>query len=572
MPTLGIVLSILSFWTYAVWQEYWVAFYLYLGSIGVLIVGFIDRPRFSLSLSGCILALLSIATLFQALDSYPFALSGDAVRDGGLHTTWLVSGKFPDPFGWGKYNSHGLIIPALNIPFYHLFNASALAYRVPSAVLSCASLYMLYAITSQLWGRKFAWVATLTLLANAYFLFFSRSETVIAWSIFLSVLMMACYHRACARRTNSSYYLLSLIIGFSGGFHAGVRPLAALILVITLTSLAISALRSKIRWATLLAIVLNCLIFLILGFGPRLFTSTVSSFIKLDRNIYSTSVRRYSNVESPQCTLGCRYFNTLERIVAAPVSPMSQSPIRENLVGPVIFQIGFIVGCAVAILHAGNSMYLLPLISIAFLSLTNSAITNLICADHRMAPLYPMIALVTAFGFNQVLSFARIAQSCFLNRALPIALSLYLLYMAGSFFYLRLADRSESTLAFLLRNSMSQIRNYAITHGASKICLFASPSMHRHLTPLHVRETLQYFVPEAVIEVAPNPDSTIIDPGIQLAPSCTARGRSRPLLPVICSSAMGYRCSRQGTTKLWVSERSDAVEDNSNGFAELSPP
>ena len=562
LTLVGIALSIACYWTYDVSLSPWAAFYLYLFAIASMAIGLYvmshdeDSQTLRYSTANIALGCASIFTLFFALERYPFALLGDSIRDGGWGTARLILGQLRDPFAWGRYTSHGLIIPALNIPFYHLFSSSSLTFRVPSTLLSVGTLYLTYRLAYKHFGPRTAWIATATLLANPFFLFFSRSEVVIAWSMFLSMLLLSCYLRIRNSKPDYSMPLLALIVGFSAGFHAGVRSFAVILFIIAIVEQLYFFRTSPKPRTRLVRIFGMSLAFFVLGFGPRVSTFSLDSFIKLDRSIFSQSLPSYTKIENQSCKLLCRYALTFKRIFLSPVSTASQSPIRENLIGAEPMQFGILVGLGSIIARIRAQKHRILLILLLTITLTNSAVTNLICADHRMAVLYSVLSLIVALGLNRTIELIERVKIPGALLTIKLFLVGFFIYTVTTFFTLRLADRTQSRESFLLLQALPEIRNFAKERNIKSLCLSASPNFQRFLKPLHVIEALKFYLPEISITISSQHNSRLIDSAIHVSESCIDKQSWTLLQPIVCGPAMGFYCKPEEYSVLTISSDS----------------
>ena len=230
----------------------------------------IHKKSFKLSNHYKYLLILSVLTIFFHfinLKTYPFVSVGDEVRDGGLNAVEINQGDYKDIFGYGRYESHGLIIPTINSVFVKLFPQSNLLYRAPTAIVGSLDVLLFYLLISLSFNSTVAFWSALILLTNPLHLFYSRTETVIIFSSLLSSLLIGIFLNTLNKAKKPiDFFTLFILIGFSFNFHASIKAVAIILvpyLIIKIFSLK--------KISSIIFSLFLLPISLIAGFGPRLF-------------------------------------------------------------------------------------------------------------------------------------------------------------------------------------------------------------------------------------------------------------------------------------------------------------
>lgn len=182
-----------------------------------------------------IILFLAIFTRFFILDSYPYVVIGDEIRDTGLHALQIQNGQLRDFFGFGSYQGYGNFTPLLSYFFLLLIGNSRFTFLVPSAIISILSILLTYLLTRVWTNKNTAFIASLFLIGSLIHLHYSRTELLIIIDSFLSLTMIASLY--LTSYSIHLFLIFGLISGFSFHFYAATRGiLVALLIYLSITS------------------------------------------------------------------------------------------------------------------------------------------------------------------------------------------------------------------------------------------------------------------------------------------------------------------------------------------------
>jgi hypothetical protein len=241
-----------------------------------IVVGWLEiSRRFKSSLKGVILLdwrylvfiiFLAAGLRFAYFSGLDFVLVGDSLREVGFNSLSLLSGKFFDPFRMGSYSGYGNLVPFIGGISVKLWGTSALAVRLPAAILSILTIFFLY-LFLRIWrNRKTALFASLLLSLSLRYLYYSRSEMVIVSpGLFLVLFLLLVLS---IKRGQGGWLLLGLMMGLSCHFYVATRPIV--LLVGSFLVLATRFLEGKKNLGFLVKRIIKLVFGFVIGLGPAI--------------------------------------------------------------------------------------------------------------------------------------------------------------------------------------------------------------------------------------------------------------------------------------------------------------
>ncbi len=136
-----------------------------------------------------IIATAIFVSFFQ-LKNIPFVTIGDMLRDGGLDALTIISGETKNIFAYGRYESHGLIIPTFSAIFHPFFGDSAMIFKVACAIVAVLDAILLYTLMKKFINTKSALIGSLILIFTPLHLYYGRTEIVVIFSSLLTTLLL----------------------------------------------------------------------------------------------------------------------------------------------------------------------------------------------------------------------------------------------------------------------------------------------------------------------------------------------------------------------------------------------
>lgn len=435
-------------------------------------------------LSLLFVGLVAVISRFLYLSTYPFVAVLDEVRDAGLDGVKIVSSSMDNIFYYGSYEAHGLIIPTISSFFYQYFPQSVMMYRLPAAIIGSGEILLIYLLMRKWSNRYSAIIGSITLATLPLHLFFSRTQLVVILSSFLTTLLLFAFYRHQKDRRIISYASIGLFLGFSLNFHASIRIVTVIIALFVFIFLIFGkkGVIEKIFKASLL------IVFIVIGFGPRLLFTSPEIFIHSKRLPLTETYQNSSFWTSKSAMKGLNsYKESLLVFVSAPTNfwYSDQKPIFDLVTSGL-----FIIGLIFLILRRKDPLSYVVIVLIFIVPFTNSAITDTLNSDHRISPLYPIGSLVVGLGGYAILQYIKSVK---IRWFLITILILYLLYQVQFFYSNQKAeiksDRSEylhMQMIYLL-----QRRNYQ----SKKVCVVSSEELAKSFEALHHKEQREFFLP-----------------------------------------------------------------------------
>lgn len=442
--------------------------------------------------------IVAIAPRLYLLNSYPFVAVGDELRDGGIDTQKIVNGETKNIFGYGSYESHGLIIPTLVVPFYWIFGNSILTYRLAAAIVGIVDVLLLL-LLSKMVLKKYWWWPALIMACLPLHLFYSRTEVVVIWSSLLTtglLVGMKLFNDSDKKFVNLA--MLGTYIGLTFGFHASVRTSALIGLIIILIGI-----RKKIKSITIL------LIFVMVGVGPRLLFTTPQIFFKTNEVPVIDKQAKVSGLINSFIEIKDNYKKSvLVYVYETTTSHYGDSkPVFTDLLGVL-----FILGIGLAIIKK-KYFWRVVLVFIFLLPLTNSAITEAVNNDHRLMSAIPGACLLTGMAISWIVNKSNKKSRLLIQ----IVLGGYLVWQTINFFRLEPANKNKEVSDYVIMNMVYLIKSQSkITPD---ICIKANQEVIDKLQTIHYQEQLKYFLPRQTFQYT-NDENILESNQINLSNQC----------------------------------------------------
>lgn len=510
---LSLVIAINDIWFSFRWLSFslWISsvliilFFIFWKEIGSVkaIIKVISRKKELILLLWVIIAGILLNFLF--LSYYPFVASGDEIRDGGWNARQILEGTIKNIFGYGRYESHGLVIPTLVIPFYLIFKNSVLSYRALTALLATLDILVVYLLSRKIIGRSGAFFSSLILAILPLHLYYARTEIVVMFSIFLTSIILWSFYFFFKNKNALSFIFLGLILGFSSGFHASVRTVVFISFFVALTYSSYLLIKEKNKLKTILKFI-GLIIFFFVGFGPRLLFSSPDNFfhlrtaaiLKKDGSGWMDARVSLVNLYKNRQVLATNYWRSFRGYINKPVF----SHFREKIpILPKALSLFFVLGIINAFfLNRNFFLYKLIAVFAILIPLTNSAVTDCVNCDHRWGPALPVCALLSGLGIEAVAE--RLKKPKFLQKIFFGFLILYIFFQGYIFFAKEFASRGRNYQDYL---SMHLVYLLQSLPKNKSVCLSVSPQNYQFFGLLHIEEQHDFFLPGLKIIKKANP-------------------------------------------------------------------
>jgi len=461
---------------------------------------------------------LAIITSFIFLTKYPFVSIYDQVRDGGLNAMEIANGSLQNIFGYGRYESHGLILPVITSFFYLIFKNSVFTFRFPGALISVFDVIILYATVKKSINKQTAFWSSLTLLILPLHLYYSRTEIVVIFSsIFMSLILLLLSYYLKNRRTEY-YVLFGILLGFSSGFHTSIRTVAVITIILIFILNSYEIVIKKVKKRVFLSLILM-IIFYLIGFGPRILFTTPDIFFQTRSfSFNNNSSKMKVNLSEKIKNIGINYEKSLLVYFAQPTMSTHYADFKPIL-NPILGVL-FIIGVIYSLFFSKNKFLKYICFFALIIPLTNSAITEAVNSDNRLAPMLPISAIFVGLGINLIMSkiqtILRVKKQSWLF--IKIVLVLYFIFLDISFFVNGSASKQYGNQDYLSMHTVYFIKSNVRYNNSSSICFFTSPATFDYFKLMHVQEQYQYFVPNKYIEIMEN--KSIPDNQIYLSNTC----------------------------------------------------
>ncbi len=449
-----------------------------------------------------IVIIISVLIRLLFIDKYPFILISDELRDTGADAWALLNSNITNIFGYGMYASHGLIIPTLATPFAAIFQESRYAIVLPAAFFGVIDVFVIYQLTKKFINKQTALITSLCLSLNPLHLYYSRTQLVVMMSSLLTTIGLYCLFNFLKNKSWKSFLITAIICGFSFNFHHSIKPVSILISLIVIGYAIRLILQKKLK----LKFLFIWILIFIVSFGPRLMFTNAYTFFGLSRlpiaNNEIFNIQDYFN----------NYLNSLKVIDQQSTVLFFAEHVPLLPFGSVLLMI---FGLAIAFLKKTfrSSFMLILVVLVLTIFFTNSAITDRINHDHRLAPLLPILSLIFGFACYTIWSFIK-KKSHFLASTFLVIVAF--VYLAGplNFFTSGWANRSMhqsnpemSYRDFQIHYSIEAIKNEPF----ESICIYGSYDFF----PMFVME---YYFPKK--EISYQQEETIPEDTIKFVLDC----------------------------------------------------
>ncbi|MBD3362200.1 hypothetical protein GF362_00595 [Candidatus Dojkabacteria bacterium] len=506
----------------------WLVFFLWLISLGLFVVYFVlNEGKFVNNIKAnkifdsnfILIIILALFTRFIFLRIYPFNSIGDEMRDGGWDALRIVTGEIRNIFSYGRYEAHGLIIPTFSSLFYLIFGNSTITFKFASALISFVDILFLYKFVEIFFNRKYAFFSAFVLICLPLHLYYGRTEIVVVFSSILTTINIFFIIWYIKERKAEIMRLIFLFSGFCLNFHASIKPvifalifILFLLLIVRLKQIDIKSIKRILLEITI------CIILFIVGFGPRLLfttpnvlfhTKSVSLINKTDKYYRTFNDENYQ-ISTKISTAFSNYQKSLLGYVKEPVS-YHYTHKNPLLIFPL--NIFFIIG-AVFMLIKGKLPHKVILFLAMLLPFTNSAITNCVNCDHRLAVLFPILSMITGIGFIELTNYinkAKINYKIFKILGNTIIYSLFFItniFNLFDFFYNERASesmfwyqRESITQDYLLSYMIRTIKNNENLKEEEDLSIFLSKSNYDYFNLFHINEAIEFQIPNKNISL-----------------------------------------------------------------------
>lgn len=330
----------------------------------------------------------------------------------------------------------------------------------------------------------------MVLISLPLHLFYSRTEIVVILSSLFSTIILLALFIFFRRKAISvfDYIFLGTLLGFAFNLHAGVKAFAMIILINIILISFYQLLSRKLSVRQVGARILFLTVFLFVGFGPRLL-STPSLDI-----FFNTSKLPF--ITEKQLNIGNTWGKYLKSLLVWVKEPTTRGYPDHKPIFPLPLFFLMILGILVSI--AKKNFYLISVfITGLVLHLTNSALTDMLNGDHRLASLYPIGALFVGVGVAFILEKLKPKPLQYLFTG---ALYIFLSYQIISFFILQPANKNKDIGDYLSMHTIYFIKsNKDYFNKTNNLTFLVSPLNYDKLNLLHYKEQYNFFLPKTNI-------------------------------------------------------------------------
>jgi hypothetical protein len=239
------------------------------------------------------------------------------------------------------------------------------------------------------------------------------------------------------------------------------------------------------------------ILFVIIGFGPRLFMSSIN-IVFHTRAV--TALQKPSPGEVPQKVDSSKLKNALNTYPKAFLGYFYENVNshyeHKAPILPFFFGMFFLAGIAFALIQ-GNMFWRICAIYALVIPFTNSALTEAVNADHRLAPLFPLSAAIAGYGVSIVYGHLR-NKAASLKYVMLIVLLVVSSVRVYDFFDKEYAVQSkENYRSYLAAYIVSTLKSDPErTHA----CFSSSKKTIDFFQLIHVREYFRFMLPNVSIE------------------------------------------------------------------------
>lgn len=439
-------------------------------------------------------AIVMIATIVScfSLTIYPFVSVGDELRDGGLFAQRILSGQIKDLFGYGSYNSQGLIIATITALFYKILGVSVLVYRLPAAIISILDSVLLYILLTKVTNHKTAsFLGALVLILMPLHVYYGRTEVVVIMSSFLATLLICSLYVFIRRRMTNlvDYVFMGTLLGFTFNFHGAIKAFSIVLLSFIILIVFYQLLTRRMRLKQVLVRLIILTVFLFVGFGPRLLnTSSIGIFLNSYR-LPIASEETLKLTSSFVSDIGTKYVRSILVWIKEPT--MAWYPDHRPIFSPQIFIFMFI-GLLVSIFRRNIFLIVVTVVALV-IHMSNSAITDMLNGDHRLSPLFSTGALFVGVGIAFVIDKTKFKYPRYLFVLLVLVI---LFHQVVMMIVSKPVNIGKDVGAYLSMNTIYFLKsNEALFKTEKEIILVVSTSNFERFNTGHYKEQRDYFFP-----------------------------------------------------------------------------
>jgi Dolichyl-phosphate-mannose-protein mannosyltransferase len=461
-----------------------------------------------------IVLFVTIIANFVLLSLYPYVSIADELRDGGVFTMRIASGVLKNIFAYGSYDAHGLIIPTLTVPFYYLFGNSTLTFRFPAALLSTADVLLLYLLIRVVINKSTAFWSALVLATLPLHMFFAHTQVVIAYNFFWVPVILLVLFTLLKKQRFPDYLFFGTVLGFAAGFHAAIRVFACIILLVLFflefRDIVLMKFKSQDGITFRLTKLLVLIVFLFVGFGPRLLFTGPQDFFHSSRFVFENQLQKNTPMVTHDISvLKSNYVRSLMIYTYEPATFFF--PVNKPIFTPLL-SIFFLLGVGYAFFVLKNPFINILLFLLVVLPFFTSAITDLINASHRASPLFAVASVFVGIGITYCLSLIKYKIGRYI---IIILLFCYLAFQVLTFYteqpaneFIKIPGYLDMHMFYFLQqdkqyqgtpeNNLQYMQHPGST---AHICLYVSPSNYQNFIANYdaVHEQQEFLLPSADI-------------------------------------------------------------------------
>jgi len=163
------------------------------------------------------------------LDSIPFVLSDDEAAM-GMEAIAVMEGRLTSPFVTG-WLSHPTLFFFLQAAFLRFFGTTTVALRLPSALVSSATLVLLYVFARRYYGRWVAIVAAVFFCTYHYAIHYGRSGLNNIWDPCFALGVFYLTSRGLEAKRLGDLLAAGLLMGLAIYFYMGARLIPIILVV-----------------------------------------------------------------------------------------------------------------------------------------------------------------------------------------------------------------------------------------------------------------------------------------------------------------------------------------------------
>lgn len=503
--TLGILSLGLSFFDKS-FDYKWLSLFLYLSSllIGIYLSLFhlINWKKIFSKINYHFLQLflailvLTFTSSFLYLKSYPFIAFGDEIRDGGLNTVQIYNGEIENIFSYGRYDAHGLIIPTFCSLFYPLFGNTVLTYKVPAAIIGILDILLVFTLVSLIINPKAGFWSALVLITLPLHIFYSRTQIVVIFSSFLTTILLCGLYLYLYKKNKWRFILFGLLIGLCLNFHASVKSVALILLSFVLLNEFLIYLKKKTNLISYIKNQLILIFFILIGFGPRVWFTPINILFHTSR--FSLSDPNFFQNNNAFIVLIHKYFISLGVWFFEPTKSFFNN--NSPLLSPLLLI--FLLISLVSIFFIKKNNYWLKILIFLglFIPFSNSAITDGLNYDHRLAPLFPIAAILIGYGIY-------LLNTKIKNTGIRIIIStcifIFFIFQSVQFFIQKRAEVNwnnfYSNKDYLSMYLINLVKEKPLFFSSSNLCVNISLNNFSYFQSLYTKEQYSYFLPNKSI-------------------------------------------------------------------------